>query len=302
MTSTELMTTGVTWLWLVAIHSFLMGLAFYAWTRVEALAPGRSRRFLLAMILLLPPATATLALIRRSVAPGTAWFESGRVLNLTLFDDVRFVHLVILAGAVTVLVTLFQEVVPVFFPPERSDHPVPDKLVDAARAEEGWEELEVIMIEDRLAVATGGTPWRPRLYFSAVLAESFDQDQIKAIVRHEHAHMVVGRWWATHLLFAARMIQAVNPVAMWVSREYAVENEIACDLEAAGDDRDSLARVLFAIYEETGSHDSARRRVLQRRIDILLGRAPELYRIPQLPSASLLFAGALMALLLPWVI
>ena len=302
MTGEQLLTLGATWLWQVALHSFLMGLVFFAWTRSQALAPGRSRRWLLSMILVFPLATASIALLRRLAAPDTAWFDSFRVLNLPLIGGIAVVHLVVVFAVATALTTLFQEVIPAFFTPAATDHDVPAALLDLARSQPGWENVEVIMIDDHLAVATGGSPARPKLYLSVSLAESLGTDELRAVVRHEHAHLVPSRWWAVHLLYVARMIQIANPFAMWVSREYAVETEIACDAEAVQGDPQPLARVLFAIYEAIGGYDTPRRRVLQRRIDILLGRSTESHRLAQLPSTSLLLAGALVAVLLTWVI
>lgn len=301
MTGSQLLILGATWLWQVALHSFLVGLVFFAWTRVQALAPGRSRRWLLSMILIIPLLTAPVALLRRLGAPESAWFDSGRVLRFPLFGEVLVLHVALAIGLITALMTLFQEVIPAFFTPERSDREVPAVLLEAARAERGWENVEVIMIDDHLAAATGGTPGRPRLYLSSSLAESLSPGELRAVVRHEHSHLIPARWWSVHLLYLARLVQMANPVAMWVSREFAVETEIACDAEAIDDDPRPLARVLFAIYEAVGGYDASRRRVLQRRIDILMGRSFESHRLAQLPSVSLLLAGAVVAVLLTWV-
>lgn len=304
MTGTQLLTMGVTWLWQVALHSFLMGLVFFAWTRSQALAPGRSRRWLLSMILVFPLMTATIALMRRLADPGSAWFDSFRFLNIPIAGAYEMSHVIGAIAIITAIMTLLQEVIPSFFPPKRSDHEIPPDLLRIAREQPGWENVEVVMIEDHLAAAAGGTPARPKLYLSASLAESLEEDEIVAVVRHEHAHLIHSRWWAVHLLYAARLVQIANPFAMWVSREYGVETEIACDAEAVGEGGDPrpLARVLFDIYDAVGGYDTPRRRVLQRRIDILLGRSSESHRLAQLPSLSLLFAGALVAVMLSWVI
>ncbi|MDX1584839.1 MAG: M56 family metallopeptidase, partial [Thermoanaerobaculia bacterium] len=160
---------------------------------------------------------------------------------------------------------------------------------------------EVIMIDDHLGAATGGTPWRPKLYLSENLAESLDRNEVEAVLRHEYAHLRPSRWWTVHVLFVARILQAHNPVALWVSREYSVETEIECDREAVRDEPRDLARVLFAIHQEIGGNDPVRRRVLERRIDVLLGRSPEAHRVARLPSLALSLSGIVMATLLPWV-
>jgi hypothetical protein len=122
-----------------------------------------------------------------------------------------------------------------------------------------------------------------------------------AVLRHEHAHWVRGRWWRDHLLFVARLLQAHNPVALWAFREYMVEREVGCDREAVGEgDPAPLAAALLAVYESTDPGDLAGRAVLRRRIDLLLGRSRRGLDDP--PRRTLLAVASTLALLLPWLV
>ena len=70
------------YLWQVAVHATVMGFIFYAWTRHVRLPSGRTKRWLLALVLVLPLATAAMP-GRTGVefAEGTAWLNSARLLG-----------------------------------------------------------------------------------------------------------------------------------------------------------------------------------------------------------------------------
>ena len=79
-------------------------------------------------------------------------------------------------------------------------------------------------------LATGGRPGRPRLIVSrGALAVADAETSSTRSIAHEHAHWQAGRWWWSHALFAVRLLQCYNPVALWVFREYCLEVEIDCD-------------------------------------------------------------------------
>ena len=123
---------------------------------------------------------------------------------------------------------------------------------------------------------------------------------MEAAVRHEHAHWANGRWWWSHALFAARLLQCGNPVALWVFREYCVEIEIDCDATAvSGQDPKVLARVLLMIYQSTDRRDMAARQALRRRVDVLLAAGPANHA---LPMPTVVAASALMMAVLPWLV
>lgn len=314
---------GATWLWRVAFHSFVAGSVLYAWARHLELPSGRSRRLLLAAVLVLPLATALATPLvegRGAGPPGTGgpWFDSARVLaipvgwgldlgldlDLGLGPGLRLAHLAAAAGGLTALVTLVQEIAPALAHTRRSGGTIPVWLGREARSLPGWGRCTIQLVDDGpLLVATGGLPGgTPRLLLSADVPERLSREELRAVLRHENAHHRPRRWWALHALFAARLVQIANPVALWAFRAYTVELEIACDAEAAGDHpgtRRALARALLAAYEETDRRDRSTRGALRLRVDALLGKKTVADRA--LPAPSLAVAVAALLLLLPWL-
>lgn len=287
-----------TWLWHVGLHSFVAGLILYAWARHLALPAGRTRRLLLAAVLVVPLATATLAPRLAGTAP---WFDSARLLALPVGLGLTLADLAVGAGALTAAVAIAQELLPSLQRPRRSGAPLPLWLGAAARALPGWERCTLQLVSGRRGfVATGGRPGHPHLLLSADVLELLPSGELEAVLRHENAHHAPRRWWALHLLFAVRLLQLPNPVALWVFRGYTLDLEVACDADAvAGRDPRPLARALLAVYDRTDRRDVASREALRRRVDVLLGRAPVADRA--LPAESVAAAVALLLLLLPWI-
>lgn len=303
---------GATWLWRVALHSFVAGTVLYAWARRLDLPAGRTRRLLLAAVLVVPLVTASLfAPDRAPAGPGAdgAWFDSRRILALPLAFGLRVADLAVAAGALTAAIALIQEVLPALAErPRRSGEAIPLWLGREARSLPGWRRCTVQLVTGRpLLVATGGLPGgRPHLLLSKDVLAALSRDELAAVLRHENAHHTPRRWWALHLLFAARLVQLANPVALWVFRGYTQELELACDRDAVvskaaprGAHR-ALARALLTFYEGTDRRDVAGREALRRRVDALLGRTP--FDDRALPPESLAAAVLALLLTLPWIV
>jgi Zn-dependent protease with chaperone function len=290
--------------WQVALHSTILGLVFYIWARHVRLPSGRTKRRLLAIVLVLPLFTAAMP-GRRGLEfrDRVAWFDSGRLLATPLAGGIRLYHVVLIIGVMMVAVTVWQELMPVLRRPQATAGRVPDWLAQLARALPGWDRCEVL-ISPRCDVllATSGWPRRPRVIVSAGALNRLDAAQLSAVVAHEHAHWRHGRWLRLYALFAARLIQIANPVSLWAFREYCVEVEVECDAEAsAGRDPKLLAGTLFTLYELTDRSDVAARSTLRKRIDILLasGRGVDDHA---LPAATIVAAAVAMMLVLPWIV
>lgn len=299
----------ISYLWQVALHSGTMGLILYIWVHRVGLHSGRTRQHLLGLLLVLPMVTAAVPW-RSSVEFGerTAWLNSARVLAIPLpLGDagLQVAHLLAAGGALMVLLTVWQEIVPVlrhvsagglkFRPPYMDD------LVAAARSRAGWEHCEVRVTDTAsVEVATTGRPGRPRLIVSRGALASLSAEELDAVLTHEHAHWQQGRWWRTHVLFAIRLVQSYNPVALWAFREYCIEEEIACDAAAvAGRNPRLLARVLLRVYQTADGRDLAARSALRKRVDVLLAGGPADTPLPPfvLPAVSLV-----LLLVLPWLV
>ncbi|MFP3939334.1 MAG: M56 family metallopeptidase [Thermoanaerobaculia bacterium] len=311
---------GAAWLWRVALHSFVAGAVLYAWARHLDLPSGRTRRLLLAAVLVLPLATALITFLLEGwgdgpPGPGGPWFDSARVLAIPLGlglgsgplgpdADLRLAHLAVAAGAVTAAAALAQEVGPALVRARRSGAAIPLWLARESHALPGWERCAIQLVDaGPLLVATGGLPGgRPRLLLSPDVLQRLTREELRAVLRHENAHHRPRRWWAIHALFAARLVQLANPVALWAFRAYTVELELACDAEAAGGgarERRALARALLAVYEATDRTDRATREALKLRVDALLGKKP--VADGALPAPSLAAAVGALLLLLPWL-
>jgi Zn-dependent protease with chaperone function len=290
---------AATWLWHVALHSFVAGLLLYAWARHLALPAGRTRRLLLAAVLVVPLVTAALGPDLTGAAP---WFDSARLLALPVGLGLTVADLAAGAGALTAAVAIVQEILPSLQRPRRSGGAIPLWLGPAARSLPGWERCTLQLVAGRQGfVATGGHPGRPHLLLSPDVLDLLPRDELEAVLRHENAHHAPRRWWALHLLFAVRLLQLPNPVALWVFRGYTLDLEVACDADAVtGRDPRPLARALLAVYDRTDRRDVASREALRRRVDVLLGRAPVVDRA--LPAESVAAAVALLLLLLPWIV
>lgn len=284
--------------WGVTLHSVLAAAVLFLWARRLRLAPGRTRRALLGLILLLPLLTATVpGRYGFDFRESWAWFDSARLLAVPVLGGLHLYHGVLVVAAATVLVSLRQELVPLLKLHRPAGVEPPPELVRRVRSLPGWEGCRVEITDDEgLFASTGGRPSSPRLWLSREVLE-LPPEQLEAVLRHELAHWRRG-WWVPHLLYAARLLQIYNPVALWAFREYTVETEIACDADAvAGRDPRPLARVLLQLYEE--SHGSAARSLLRRRVDLLLGRAEP---GEALPPEAVPVAGALLLGILPWIV
>lgn len=296
-------TPAAAFLWQVFLHSVLAGTVFFVWARYLRLPSGRPRRWMLSALLALPLATA--------LVPGRnsfdfreqeAWFDSLRVLSMPLPGGWHLYHAALAIACLSVAISIWQELVPVLRRFEAGDADVPAPVERRVRAMPNWERAQVgILREDGIILATTGWPWRPRLLVSEGALRAFTDDEWQAVLRHESAHWRRGRWWFTHLLFACRMIQCFNPVALWVFREYSIEVEIDCDADAVADRAPkSLARALLKIYESTGGRDLSVRSTLRKRIDILLGRVAR--GDDTLPMDAVVIAALALLFLLPWTV
>lgn len=292
----------MTYLWQVAVHAAVMGSVFYTWVHYVGLPSGRTKRHLLMAVLVVPLVTAAIP-GRDGVAfaERIAWFNSARVAAMPLVAGIHVSHAGwVLAGVMT-LVTLWQEILPSFRHPRASTDGVPAWLPPLVQARPGWARCEVTLTPaSTIMLATHGRPGRPRLVVSQGALATLTASELSLAIAHEHAHWVDGRWWKSHLLFVARLVQCYHPVALWAFREYCVEEEIACDAAAiSGRAPAPLVRILLRVYQATNPSDVAARSALRKRVDVLLAGGP---RDAALPGTTVATAMGLMLLVLPWIV
>lgn len=305
---------GAAFFWEVALHSFVAALLLYAWSRHLELPSGRPKRLLLALVLVVPLVTASVpgrhGVIFRD---RLAWLDSSRVLQLPLLprlgddaplglDTLRVFHALAAVAVLTTLVAVIQELLPVLRRLRHLGDPIPLEIGKLGRALPGWERLRVDVVDDPgPVVATTGVPGRPRLLISTRAIELLAPDELRAVLRHENAHWLRGRWVLVHLLFAVRAIQIYNPVALWVFRHVSLEYEIACDRDAvAGTNPKPLVRALLLFYEATHPGDVATRSALRQRVEALRGRLPVDDRA--LAPEAIAAAALILLTLLPWIV
>jgi hypothetical protein len=291
-----------TYLWQVALHSWVMGLIFYVWVHRVDLPSGQTKRLLLVLLLTLPMATAAIP-GRSAVEFGerVAWLNSARILAVPVLGDFHVAHLVLLIAAMMTALTLWQEVLPLRGRPRAVATDVPDTLRALVRAREGWAQCRVrLSSADAIVLATGGLPGRPTLIVSQGALAQLTPPELEVAVAHEHAHWQGGRWLWSRVLFVARLLQCFNPVALWAFREYCIEDEIRCDAVAVtGRDPHLLARVLLKIYQSTDRHDVAALGALRKRVDVLLAGGPQ---DAALPGLTIVAAAIFMLVVLPWLV
>ena len=289
-------------LWQVALHSSIMGLIFYVWAHRVRLASGGTKRRLLAILLVLPMLTAAIP-GRTGVEFGEriAWLNSARILAVPLPAGLHVYHVVLLVGLMMVALTIGQELLPSLRHSPTSDADVPESLLTLVRATLGWARCVVVVSPlESIMLATGGMLGRPRLIVSRGAIELLSDDELEAVVAHEQGHWQAGRWLLAHTLFAVRLLQCYNPVALWAFREYCIEVEIACDdVAVSGRDPHVLARILLKIYQATDRRDVAARGSLRKRVDVLLAGGPQ---DAALPPLTILAASTVMLVVLPWVV
>lgn len=293
---------AASYLWQVALHSSIMGLIFYTWAYRVQLPSGATKRRLLAILLILPMITAAVpGRDRLEFGERIAWLNSARLLAVPLPGGFQLWHVAALIGVVAVLATIWQEVLASFRRPRAGGTAAPPSLVSLVGARPGWEACEVVVSPlTSIMLATTGRPGQPTMIVSRGAIDTLTPDELAAVIDHEHAHWRRGQWLRSHVLFAVRLLQCYNPVALWVFREYCIEVEIACDAAAvSGRDPHVLARVLLKIYRETDRRDLAARAALRKRVDVLLAGGIE---DPALPTSTVAVASAVMLLVLPWIV
>jgi hypothetical protein len=287
------------YLWQVALHGSILGLIFYIWAHRIGLPAGRVKRRILAVVLVLPMLTAAVpGRTGLDFAERLAWFNSGRVLAIPIGWGLQLYYVLLAAAAMTAALTIWQEVVPTLRRPRSAAGDVPDWLLRFVATLPGWEGC-TIGVNPQLTtmVATAGMPSRPRLIVSRGALQDLSQDELCAVLAHEHAHWREGRWIESHVLFVVRLLQCYHPAALWAFREYCVELEIECDAAAAN--RDALVRALLRTYKETSPRDVAARAALRRRVDVLMSGARQ---ASAPPGATLAAAASTMTLVLPWIV
>lgn len=287
----------------VVVHSVVMGAILFVWVHRLDLPSGAAKRHLLTLLLVVPMFTAAVpGRVSPEFRERLAWLDSGRLTSIPIGADLYVSHVAAAAALLMLCLTLWQEI----WPPLRRRHhapggPVPERLTAIVRDRAGWQQCRIAMVDsDSVILATGGWPGRSWLHVSNGALDALSDDELTAVVRHEHAHWRAGRWVTTHLLFVVRLFQCYNPVALWCFRAYCMEVEIACDADAVDrQNRKLLVRPLLRIYESTDRGDTATRGALRRRVSALMSDSVS---EEALPPATVAAVAVVMLMVLPWLV
>jgi len=186
-----------------------------------------------------------------------ALLDSGRWLAVELPGRVPLGAVLILVFAATAAVFLVQELVPVArhafargndsTPPLRSGG---DPRVDEALASLGVPAPRVCVIEDEEPIIFSSTGRVPAVYLSTGLLAALGQDELRAALAHEIAHVLRARRPLLAAVFFLRIVLFFNPVVLVEFRRAVQEDEKICDEMAVSltGDAPALARTLRTLY------------------------------------------------------
>jgi Zn-dependent protease with chaperone function len=294
-------TTIGSYVWQTFLHSMVLGAVAHGWTQRGRVPPGRARRRLLAVGIVLPLLTAAVP-GRSSDAfrESLAWFDGSRILAVPLPLGLHVVHLALFVMAAAATVTVWQEIVPSLRRRRPRGAPALPDLISEVRTFRHWHSIDVVVTPSASIELAAGGWWKPRyLVVSRGAIDRLSSSQLSAALAHEHAHCEPRRWWTLRVLFIARALQPHSPAALWAFREHCLGEEIACDREASTDRGViALARTLLRVYQRTPRTDVAARAALRHRIDALVHPLPD----SQSPSLAVVtFITVAMTLALPWL-
>ncbi len=185
-------------------------------------------------------------------------FESGRWLELEMMGTHPTMVGLVLVFAITSLVFLFQELIPILRhsfesgKPEKSVGKV-DRLEDPA-IRTAMETLPVdptvFVVEDDDSLIYSTTGKSAAVYVSSSLVKTLTEEELRSAVAHEIAHVVRSRH---PLLVAAYLLRALmffNPVVLMEFRRAAQEEEKVCDEFAVSvtRNRGALVQALRKLY------------------------------------------------------
>jgi len=139
--------------------------------------------------------------------------------------------------------------------------------------------------------------WRPVILLPWRSTRQLDEDQVRAVLAHELAHVGRGDYLANLVQLAADALLFHHPAARWVSRRIRIEREYCCDdvAVAAGHDPRTYARALAALEDARGGcliAVAAASGTLLDRIERIVGR-PRRTITPA--RAAIALAGASLA-------
>ncbi len=165
-----------------------------------------------------------------------AYFDSQRWLNLMILGKIPLGLIFILFLVFTSLLFILQELIPIIRHLLESE----EKEYEIEKVEEGSPILKVLdtipvekpdiyIIDDEDYILYSTTVSKPAIYISKGLVEEMDQEQLKAAIAHEVAHIIRNKKPLLIAVFLLRILMFFNPVVLIQFRRAVEEEEKICD-------------------------------------------------------------------------
>ena len=180
-------------------------------------------------------------------------FDVNRWLNLEIWGVIPVNFLFIFMLAVTTLVFLVQEMIPILRhalesrrsaleDEETTDHPFVNKALESLPGEKP--RVSVIPDDELILFSTTGSS--PTVFLSSGLVASLDAAQLQAAIAHEAAHIARNKRPLLVVVYLIRMLMFFNPVVLVEFRRIVQEEEKICDDMAVAMTRNprALAEIL----------------------------------------------------------
>lgn len=170
----------------------------------------------------------------------SALFDVNRWLNVELWGVISFGLLFLIVLAITSLIFLFQEMIPILkhtLESRTMEHEgtrrESDPFIESASRALSIETPQVLVVEDEELVIFSTTGKNPLIVVSTGLTEALTPDEMHGALAHEIAHIARSRRPLLLAVFFLRMILFFNPVALIEFRRVVRNEEKICDDIAA---------------------------------------------------------------------
>lgn len=250
------------------LHALVDAVLVGAGLRVWGIVRAEPRQRFLSLIVILPALTPTLF---RMQGFGLGWpvfyrgalFDGGRWLRVELFHIPIFRWVFFCLTGLCVAAFLFQELLPIFLHFRQSksmvstitlDHQgkkIPLEVLAIPPIKE-LEGLDIRVLPDHEADISSISWSRPSILIGERFLKILDQEELRAVIAHEIAHLGMDRKPFMILMYAFRMLGFFNPVVLGAFRFVAHEEECLCDDRAVwltSSDPLTLAGALEKLYQ-----------------------------------------------------
>ncbi len=223
------------------MHSLVAALVVDSSIVAWNIADPRLRQRLRLMVIVAP---LVLYPVFQAVNPqrGSPWFrlealfDTGRWLNLVLWDGFTLGAVFLALLCFTAVVFIFQELVPIArhslaAKDAGGEWSAPDRGSPVAVAIEGLpgRKPALFLMDDDELMLFSKTGRDPAVVMTTGLAGALSADEIRAAVAHEMGHIDRGRRPLLAAVFVLRVLSFYNPVALMEFRRIIEEEEKICD-------------------------------------------------------------------------